>query len=84
MLETDVDLNKTPVTVQEEIFVHQVIVHLDIVRRAIKAGVFVKMEGLRKDVHDFFLLPIPRAVYEKNKPLQDEAFAKFVDSCLSA
>ena len=84
VLETDVDLNKTPVTVQEEIFVNQVIVHLDIVRRAIKAGVFVKMEGLRKDVHDFFLLPIPRAVYEKNKPLQDEAFAKFVDSCLSA
>ncbi len=84
VLEADVDLNKTPVTAQEEIFVNQVIVHLDIVRRAIKAGVFVKMDGLRKDVRDFFSLPIPRAVFEKNKPLQDKDFIKFMDCCFAA
>lgn len=84
VLESDVNLKIHPVTVLEEMFVNQVIVHLDIVRRAIKAGVFVKMEGLRKDVREFFSLPIPRAVYEKNKVFQNRDFINFVDSCFTS
>jgi hypothetical protein len=48
-----------------------------------KARMFVKLEGLQTDVKEFFASPIPRAVWERMKPLQDAGFVRFVESCLA-
>jgi hypothetical protein len=50
------------------------------VYHAIRDGTLIKPEGLRKDIQSFFALPIPRAVWERVKPLQDREFVKFVEA----
>jgi plasmid maintenance system killer protein len=82
VLEKAVDLGKKPISVQEELFVNMLILHLSTVYRAMRHGEFVKLEGLRKDVEGFFSLPVPRVMWEKIKPLQDTDFIAFIEDCL--
>ena len=72
------------ISVEEETFVKMLISHLSTVFRAMKHGEFVTLEGLQKDVQEFFTWPIPKAVWEKFKPLQDRKFAAFVENSLQA
>jgi hypothetical protein len=81
ILKKDVDLEK-PVSDEETLFVKTLILHLDTVRRAMKAGIFAKIQGLQNDVRDFFVLPIPKIVWEKIKLFQDKDFVAFIDDCL--
>lgn len=81
-LDKDVDLEKKPISGQEELFVTMLISHLSTVFRAMKHGEFVKLEGLQNDVREFFALPIPKAVWEKLRPFQDANFAKFIEAVL--
>ena len=83
ILKKDVDLNKQPVSNDEALFVKTLLLHLDVVRRTMKAGIFVKIQGLQKDIRDFFTLPIPKSVWETIKPFQDGDFVAFVESCLT-
>lgn len=83
VLEKATDLHKEPVSHEEELFVTLLILHLDKVHRAMKAGMFITLEGLQKDIEGFLSLPIPRAVWEKIKPLQDRDFVKFIEVSLS-
>ena len=76
------DLVQSPVTREEEIFANLVLVHLGSVYQAMKADLLTSLDGLRDDVGTFFALPIPFAVWEKAKPLQNENFVAFVDGCL--
>ena len=78
----DVDVKKEPVSIEEETFVKMLISHLSTVFRAMKHGEFVTLEGLQKDVREFFTLPIPKTVWGKFKPLQDEGFAEFIEAAL--
>lgn len=71
-----------PVTSEERIFVTSVVLNLDGIHRAIKAKMFVRMEGLESDVKDFFSRPVPNAVWKTLKPFQDEDFVAFVEKCL--
>ncbi len=82
VLDAKVDLSKAPISQDEELFVNLLVVHLDSVHRAIKAGLFVKIEGLKQDISGFFALPIPRAVWEKHKHLRDRDFMELVESAL--
>jgi hypothetical protein len=82
ILKKDVDLNRQPVSDEEARFVKTLILHLDTVRRTMAAGIFTEIQGLRKDIRDFFTLPIPKAVWEKIKPFQDRDFVAFVESAL--
>jgi len=82
ILKREVDLGVHPISGEEAVFVKSLILHLDTVHRAIKAGMFVKLEGLETDVRDFFSSPIPRAIWEKLKPLQDKDFVNFVEASL--
>ncbi len=82
VLDAKVDLSKVPISQDEELFVNLLVVHLDSVHRAIKAGLFVKIEGLKQDISGFFALPIPRAVWEKYKHLLDRDFMELVESAL--
>src|SRR5579859_7767953 len=80
ILDSAADPARPAVTAEEEIFVTFLILHLSNTYYAIRAGFFQKLRGLRKDIERFFCLPIPRAVWEKVKDLQDESFVRFVES----
>lgn len=82
VLKKNVDLSKHPITDEESLFVKFLILHLDTVRRAMDSGLFVKLEGLQTDVSEFFSAPIPKAIWEQLKPLQDKDHVTFVDACL--
>ena len=75
---------KLPVTAQEETFVIFLILHLSNTYYAMRAGFFQKLRGLRKDIERFFSLPIPRAVWEKVKDLQEETFVRFVEKSFAS
>lgn len=79
ILDPGANPTKLPVTAQEETFVIFLILHLSNTYYAMRAGFFQKLRGLRKDIERFFSLPIPRAVWEKVKDLQEEAFVQFVE-----
>jgi hypothetical protein len=82
ILRADVNLTKAPVTVVEERFVHLLITHLAVTYTAVKAGVLPGMEGLEKDVREFFALPIPHKVWTWSRRFQQADFVKFVEhSC---
>jgi len=82
ILQKNVDLNQQPISNDEALFVKTLFLHLDVVRRTMEAGIFVKIQGLQKDIQEFFTLPIPKAVWEKIKPFQDGDFVTFIESAL--
>jgi hypothetical protein len=82
VLKDDVDLRNQPVTDEEWLFIKFNIFNLDTIYRSMKSGMFVHLEGLQKDVKEFYSLPIPQAVWEKIKPYQDAEFIEFVESAL--
>jgi len=75
------DTTKQPVTDTERVFVTFVIFHMSSVFYAMSDQLVVKVEGLRRDIAQFFSLPIPREVWEKIKVLQNDDFVAFVESC---
>ena len=77
------NVTRKAVTDAERIFVTLIILHLSSVYHALEDALSVTPEGLRQDVKSLFSLPIPNAVWEKIKALQDEEFMKFVDECLT-
>lgn len=46
-----------------------------------KTGLIFKLEGLRRDTWWFSSWPIPRAIWDKAKILQNDDFVAFVESC---
>lgn len=74
-------LEEKPVTPDEQAFVTMVILHLSSVYEALKDELVIKQQWLRRDVAAFFALPIPKAVWEEIKLLQNEDFVAFVEKC---
>jgi hypothetical protein len=83
VLDASTNLVKQPVTADEEIFVNLVLLHVSSVYYAMKDQLVVKLEGLRRDVSQFLALPIPRAIWQKSKLVQNDDFVAFVESCLN-
>ena len=52
------------------------------VYRATKLGMYPHLEGLRRDVREFYSLPIPSQVWERMKSFQDRDFVSFVEDAL--
>ena len=75
------DTARQPVTEAEQVFVTAVIFHAGSVHYALKGQLVVKLEGFRRDLAQFLSLPVPRAVWEKIKVLQNDDFVAFVESC---
>lgn len=75
------DLTKQPITDEERTYVNMVIQHTHSVYRAMNDQLVIKVEGLRRDIADFFWLPIPGEVWNKLKPFQNDDFVAFVESC---
>lgn len=80
VLDANVDLKRTPVTIEEELFINLLILHLNSAYQAMQHGMFMKPESLGRDIRTFFSLPIPQVVWETSKPFQDEAFVTFVET----
>lgn len=59
-----------------------VISHISSVYEALKDELVIKQEGLRRDVRSFFSLPVPKAVWQNAKLLQNQDFAAFIESSL--
>jgi hypothetical protein len=83
ILDPSANVTGSPVSRGEEVYINALIQHLSSVYRAMQSDVTVKPEGLRLDVNEFFRLPIPRFVWNKNRPYQDKEFVAFVESCLN-
>jgi hypothetical protein len=74
------DTIKKAVTDVEQVFVILVILHSNSVFYANKDQLVIEYEGLCQDIGEFFSLPIPKAVWLKNKLLQNQDFVAFVES----
>lgn len=72
-----------PVVAKEELFVNMVILHVSTTYYAMNDELLMKFEGARRDIVQFFSLPIPKAVWLRTKPLQNQDFKAFIDSSLS-
>jgi hypothetical protein len=81
VLDKAANVNRDPISDAEGLFVNSLILHLSTVHRAIEDGVFVPLEGLREDIREFFSLPIPQAMWKRNRKFQNRDFAEFVESC---
>ena len=84
VLDENANIHDHEITREEEIFVNFVIFHLNSVFYARKSGLVFKLDGLRRDVRWFLLLPIPGSVWTKTKALQNDDFVAFVESCLAS
>ena len=76
------DVEKHPVTPEEEFFMSMVISHTSSTFVVLNDELLTAQEGLRRDVRSFFSLPVPNAVWLKTKRLQNQDFAAFITSCL--
>jgi hypothetical protein len=79
VLSESVNLRSEPVTLEEELFVHTLILH---VRTAFKARELGMQFDDAADIRQFFNRPIPRAVWERSKIFQDREFVAFVEQCI--
>jgi hypothetical protein len=82
VLKDDVDLLKSPISREEEIFVHLLILHLGAWFKARSLGSDLDDDAVSADIRQFFSHPVTREVWEKSKSFQDRAFASFVDASI--
>jgi hypothetical protein len=82
VIDPSADVAKQPVTPAEEFFMNMAISHTSSTYEALKDELLTEQEGLRRDVKSFYSLPVPHAVWQRTKLLQNQDFAAFVDSSL--
>jgi hypothetical protein len=83
VLQSDVDVQKSPLTQQEFIFLNSVIVHLELGWLMSRSGAAIKMRELENDLRGFISLPLPRTVWEKTNEFRNQQFVKFVEGALT-
>lgn len=76
------DLYTKPVTAEETQFVMLLMFHLHCWYRAIQGKEVSSLDGLEKDIRNFFSRPVPRHVWEARKSFFDRDFRRFVDDLL--
>lgn len=81
VLDPKADLVRQPVTDQERIFMTFLILHLNVTWQAMREDLFRTRQAIAQDVRWLYSLPIPRAVWEQSKALQDAEFVRFVEQC---
>lgn len=79
VIDSAADLAAQPVTHEEQLFVRSLILHLAAAFRASRAGMFKLPDELKTDIAIFFSHPVPRAVWEVTKHLQNADFVWFVE-----
>ncbi len=84
MLDARVDLLRYPVTESERLFVRFLILHLATSFEAGRRKMFFAEEALKKDMREFFSLPIPLDVWSGARVYQQMDFRDFVDATIGA
>ncbi|MCE9608836.1 MAG: hypothetical protein K8R23_01280 [Chthoniobacter sp.] len=84
VLLVSVNLRREPVTAEEELFVHTLILHLRAAFKARKLGMQFDDDAVAADIRQFLNRSIPRAVWEKSKIFQDGDFVQFVERALDS
>jgi len=84
VLDPNANLEETPISETERLFVTLLILHLSSVYHALEEGLSVRPDRLRQDIMELFSMPIPRAVWEEIKPFQDCEFVWFVEWCVGS
>lgn len=79
ILQPTADLAKQPPTPEEVMYVNLLIQHLASGYEAVRASILGEPKGLAVDIRTFFTLPIPKAVWEQAKAIQEKAFVEFVE-----
>lgn len=79
VMDAKVDLFTKPITTEETQFVVLLILHLHCWYRAITEEEVETLDGLGKDVKEFFALPIPLAIWNSKREFYDFEFVRFVD-----
>ncbi|MDR3459662.1 MAG: hypothetical protein P4N60_19710 [Verrucomicrobiae bacterium] len=77
------DAVKNPPTVLDEVFINKAFTQYLTGWRIVKAGGMTTKEELEDDMRWFFSLPLPRAVWEKNKVFKNQEFVEFVERALN-
>jgi hypothetical protein len=80
VLRDDLDLETTPPTGEEELFVHLLILHIRAAFKARKSGMQFDDDAFDADVRQLFSRPLVRHVWSGVKGFQDAGFVAFVDS----
>ena len=83
VLSESVNLRREPVTAEEELFVHTLILHLRTAFKARELGMQFDDDAVAADIRQFLNRPIPRSVWECSKVFQDSDFVEFVDGCIA-
>jgi hypothetical protein len=83
ILRDRVNLTREPVTTDEELFVHCLILHLRAAFKARDLGMQFDDDAMTSDIREMFVLPIPASVWENSKRFQDADFVSFVDACIA-
>ena len=79
VLSPSVNLRREPVTLEEELFVHILILHVRTAFKARELGMQFDDDAVAADIRQFFSRPIPHAVWERSKVFQDREFVEFVE-----
>lgn len=82
VLDPHPDLEKTPVTPEEELFATQVILHLSGVFEATREGLIRPFDGAERDIRNFFSNPIPLEVWCKKRAFQNLDFVEYLEQFL--
>ena len=84
VLKQKVNLDLEPLSHEEELFIHTLILHLRAAFKARALGMQFDDDAVAADIRQFFTRAIPRAVWEQSKIFQDPEFVTFVDECISS
>jgi hypothetical protein len=84
VLNAKVNLVKHPPTMEEELFVQMLILHLRTALTARKLRLEPGDENFEVDIRDFFQLKIPRAIWERTRVYQGEELARVIDDAIAA
>jgi hypothetical protein len=79
ILKETVNLEESPVTDEEAIFLTFIFLHLWSCFHAFNDDLLIPPEGLQKDIKWLLARPIPRFVWERSRSLQDQSFVAFVE-----
>lgn len=82
VLSESANLRRNPVTTEEELFVHMLILHLRAAFKARELGMQFDDDAVAADIRQFFNRPIPLFVWQSSKVFQDADFVTFVERCI--
>ena len=83
VLSPSVNLRIEPVTLEEELFVHTLILHVRTAFKARELGMQFDDDAVAADLRQFFNRPIPHTVWERSKVFQDRKFVEFVEHSIA-